>query len=238
MPFQETHQQQLMDSLRAKLFTMAAKTQQAMDDAIIALMDRDVARAEEVIEGDAVLDAMEVELDDDIMHIMARAQPVAGDLRLLLSGVRLIVDLERIGDEAVNVARRSAMMQEFTDPQALPWLGTLGARARTTLREAVRAFREGDAELALRIRCQNDDITQLVVRGFQQIMQDLQKQNIDAWYALHLILVTRSLERVCNRAINVAEHAYFLAKGVNIKHMAVDDMCENYSTPDGEPSLP
>lgn len=218
MSNQETHLQQLMDNLRGRLLTMAAETQQAMDDAVLALLERDGDRALAVIDGDAVLDAMEVELDDAIMQILARTQPVACDLRLLLSGIRLIADLERIGDEAVSVARRATLLQDFAHPLSLPWLQTLGERAAGMLRDAVRAFRDGDTRLALRIRGQQDDNTQLAVAGFQHIMQALQNGDIDAWYALHLVLATRALERVCSRAVNVAEHAYFLVEGVSLKH--------------------
>lgn len=109
----ETHLQQLMDDLRGRLLTMAAITREATHDAVAALMEQDRDKATAVIDGDAALDRMEVELDDSIMQILARAQPVACDLRLLLSGIRLISDLERIGDEAVSVAQRAALMGIF-----------------------------------------------------------------------------------------------------------------------------
>ena len=88
----ETHLQQLMDDLRGRLLTMAAITREATHDAVAALMEQDRDKAAAVIDGDAALDRMEVELDDSIMQILARAQPVACDLRLLLSGIRLISD--------------------------------------------------------------------------------------------------------------------------------------------------
>lgn len=222
MPHREPHLQLLMDDLRGRLLTMAAKAQQATDDAVQALMDRHKEKALAVIDGDAALDAMEVALDDTIMQILARSQPVACDLRLLLSGIRLIADLERIGDEAVSVAQRAVLMRDFVTPPSLPWLGALAARATGTLSDAIRSFQNGDAGLALRIRAQQDDTIQLAAAGFQHIMQALQTGELDVWYALHLILVTRALERVCGRAVNVAEHAYFLVEGVSLKHTPLD----------------
>ncbi|HJA08450.1 MAG TPA: phosphate signaling complex protein PhoU [Candidatus Mailhella merdigallinarum] len=224
----ETHLQQLMDDLRGRLLTMAAITREATHDAVAALMEQDRDKATAVIDGDAALDRMEVELDDSIMQILARAQPVACDLRLLLSGIRLISDLERIGDEAVSVAQRAALMGDFSATADLTWLGALGHRAERTLADAVRAFRDGDAKLALTIRSQQDENTQMAVAGFQHIMRDLQAGNVDAWYALHLILITRALERVCSRAVNVAEHAYFLAEGVNLKHVPLSEAKERH----------
>ena len=224
----ETHLQQLMDDLRSRLLTMAAITREATHDAVAALMEQDRDKAAAVIDGDAALDRMEVELDDSIMQILARAQPVACDLRLLLSGIRLISDLERIGDEAVSVAQRAALMGDFSATADLTWLGALGHRAERTLADAVRAFRDGDAKLALTIRSQQDENTQMAVAGFQHIMRDLQAGNVDAWYALHLILITRALERVCSRAVNVAEHAYFLAEGVNLKHVPLSEAKERH----------
>lgn len=214
-----------MDSLRGRLLTMASMARQATHDAVSALMEHDRDKAAAVIEGDAALDRMEVELDDSILQILARAQPVACDLRLLLGGIRLIADLERIGDEAVSVAQRAALMGDFPAPAGLSWLGALGRRAESTLADAVRAFRDKDTELALSIRCQQDETTQMAVAGFQRIMRDLEAGTVDAWYALHLILATRALERVYSRAVNVAEHAYFLAEGVSLKHLPLAKAC-------------
>lgn len=224
MGHQETHIQQLMENLRGRLLTMAAKAQQAVDDAVIALLDNNLSKADAVVQGDAVLDAQEVELDDLILQILARTQPVACDLRLLLGGVRLIVDLERIGDEAVNVASRASMMQEdFASLSARPWLGELGAHACHLLRDAICSFQTEDTALALHVRGQKDETTQMVVSCFQHTMNALQNKKIDEWYAMHLILITRALERVCGRAVNVAEHAYFIAEGVSIKHTPIEE---------------
>ena len=104
MAYQEHYTQQLLDNLRAKLLIMGSKTQQALDDAAIAVLNHDLPRAAAVLDGDTDIDDLENQIDEATLNILARTQPVARDLRFLMSVVRMVLDLERIGDESV-VAR-------------------------------------------------------------------------------------------------------------------------------------
>ena len=106
MAYQEHYTQQLLDNLRAKLLIMGSKTQQALDDAAIAVLNHDLPRAAAVLDGDTDIDDLENEIDEATLNILARTQPVARDLRFLMSVVRMVLDLERIGDESVVVAEQ------------------------------------------------------------------------------------------------------------------------------------
>ena len=106
MAYQEHYKQQLLDNLRAKLLIMGSKTQQALDDAAIAVLNHDLPRAAAVLDGDTDIDDLENEIDEATLNILARTQPVARDLRFLMSVVRMVLDLERIGDESVVVAEQ------------------------------------------------------------------------------------------------------------------------------------
>lgn len=106
MAYQEHYTQQLLDNLRAKLLIMGSKTQQALDDAAIAVLNHDLPRAAAVLDGDTDIDDLENQIDEATLNILARTQPVARDLRFLMSVVRMVLDLERIGDESVVVAEQ------------------------------------------------------------------------------------------------------------------------------------
>lgn len=220
----ENHLQVLIDNLRTRLLTMAASTEEAVDGALQALLDHNIARGEAVVEGDVHIDSMEVELDSSILNILARSQPVARDLRLLTTGIRLVMDLERIADEAVSVAQRAVLMNDFHTPPSSQ-LNALAMKAQHMLHQAITALREEDIALALAVRATQDDLGQMVVSSIQEVIAALQEKpesppqrQGDAWYSMHLILITRSLERIGSRAINIAEHVYFLVEGVTLKH--------------------
>lgn len=110
MAYQEHYTQQLLDNLRAKLLIMGSKTQQALDDAAIAVLNHDLPRAAAVLDGDTDIDDLENQIDEATLNILARTQPVARDLRFLMSVVRMVLDLERIGDESVVVAEQVTLL--------------------------------------------------------------------------------------------------------------------------------
>lgn len=116
MAYQEHYTQQLLDNLRAKLLIMGSKTQQALDDAAIAVLNHDLPRAAAVLDGDTDIDDLENEIDEATLNILARTQPVARDLRFLMSVVRMVLDLERIGDESVVVAEQVTLSDKPVPP--------------------------------------------------------------------------------------------------------------------------
>ncbi|MEG2005644.1 MAG: PhoU domain-containing protein, partial [Bilophila sp.] len=110
---QETFIHQRLDSLRTRLLTMGAKTQQALDDASMAVLNKDLPRAAAVLDGDCEIDALENEIDEAALTCLARSQPVARDLRFIMASVRMVLDLERIGDEAVTIAERVLLSENL-----------------------------------------------------------------------------------------------------------------------------
>lgn len=219
---QETHLHQLLDALRSRLLVMAATARQAVTDASKAMLQHDMKRAEVVIDGDCVLDSLENEIDDLSLTILARTQPVARDLRFIMSATRMVLDLERIGDEAVTIAERAMQMQKMTTYDIMDAMTPLCERAQSLLSGSITAFSEGNSTLALSLCRSEDDVAQLEVNVIQHIMDALMEQHIDAWYAMHAILATRALERICRRSANIAEQTYFMVEGLNIKHKAVN----------------
>ncbi len=218
MPQQENYIHQLIDNLRTKLLTMGTRAQQALDDACQSVLTRDLARATSVMDGDVDIDNLENEIDAASLNILARTQPVARDLRFIMTAVRMVVDLERIGDEAVVVAER-VMLAENPVPESIcKDLSRFMERSRLMLGNALMAFRDGNAHLALSVRHYDDETAQLMVSIYNRLMEDVRDQHIDPWDSMHIILITRALDRICRRAENIAEHTYFMLEGISLKH--------------------
>lgn len=220
MRTQETQLEQMLVTLRTRLLVMCASTGIAFEDACTALVTRNVGRATAVIDGDSTVNALENEIDAKALSVLARTQPVARDLRFVISALRMVVDLERIGDEAYTIAERAIVMQDLPPSPVMAEVTTFMTAAKAAYNDAVKAFREGDAELALHV-CRNDDESaQMEVRILHSIMTHLTASppRIDPHVAMHIILVTRSVNRVCRRAANIAEHAYFIIEGESLKH--------------------
>ncbi len=219
----DNHVHMLIDDLRSLLLLMAAKTQKSVDDMCVALENLDFELPQSIIDGDQAIDDLELEIDSSALSILARTQPVASDLRLLISAIRLVVDLERIGDEAAIIAERLLVMMEQSFTPFPEDLIALSKKAQYMLEEAITSFREQDTNLAVRLRIYQDEAVQMAVKCFNHYIESIRNNTLDPWLAMHYILITRALERVAGRAVNVAEHTYFLCEGVNIKHRPVEE---------------
>ena len=227
MAYQEHYTQQLLDNLRAKLLIMGSKTQQALDDAAIAVLNHDLPRAAAVLDGDTDIDDLENQIDEATLNILARTQPVARDLRFLMSVVRMVLDLERIGDESVVVAEQVTLSDKPIPSIVEKDLRALCTRTSAMLRNSLLAFQNGDAPSALAVSRYDDETAQTMVNIFQKLMQAVGDRTLEPWKivipygpwdSMHIVLITRALDRVCRRAENIAEHAYFMVEGVSLKH--------------------
>ena len=171
MAYQEHYTQQLLDNLRAKLLIMGSKTQQALDDAAIAVLNHDLPRAAAVLDGDTDIDDLENQIDEATLNILARTQPVARDLRFLMSVVRMVLDLERIGDESVVVAEQVTLSDKPIPSIVEKDLRALCTRTSAMLRNSLLAFQNGDAPSALAVSRYDDETAQMMVNIFQKLMQ-------------------------------------------------------------------
>jgi phosphate transport system protein len=218
----ETQLQYLLEQLRTRLLVMCVTVEEAVENACVALCQDNVARAEAVIEHDSKVDELENEIDEMALSLMARTQPVARDLRFVISSVRMVVDLERIGDEAASIAERAVLMQSLPKFPEFAQLEDMMHMAQKALHDAIAAFRDGNAALALQICRGDDDITQMEMHLIQNLMDRLtlegSKPGVGGVCIMHVILIARALNRIFRRASNIAEHCYFMQQGVSIKH--------------------
>ncbi len=220
MPVYENQLQQMLVTLRTRLLVMSAMVGIALDDSCKAFCEGDVGRASAVIDGDAAINELENEIDAKALSLLARTQPVAGDLRLVISALRMVVDLERIADEAASMAERTLLMEDMKITVFHDDIKHLMDITRKTYDDAIESFREASPELALKVRQYEDDAALLDVRIMHNLMELLEK-GIEPQSAFYVILVSRSLNRIWRRAMNLAEHTYFIYAGVNLKHRRI-----------------
>ncbi len=217
----ENHIQVLIDDLRVRVLFMAAKSQQAFSDSVKAFETLDIDLAQKVTNTESEIDDLELEIDASALNILARTQPVASDLRLLLSTVRLVVDLERIGDESVNIANNILSLKEQNALIAPPAIVELCKKALALLDEGVQSFRDKDTSIAKHLRSQSDEIAKLSVLALDYCTRALHSNEIEPRVALSYIIISRSVDRIASRAINIAEHTYFVVEGINLKHQQI-----------------
>lgn len=209
---------QLVDVLRGRVLLMGAWARQALEEATEVMRTADTSRAQMILEGDAAIDALENEIDASALSLLIRLQPVARDLRMIMSAVRMVPDLERIGDECVTIAQQTVLNQDPLPACVIDDLVKLGECARSMLDRALVAFRRQDAHLALAVSQFNDETAQIMVRVMSTIMEEVSQQRVTPWTSMHVILISRALDRICRRTENIAEHAYFMVEGINLKH--------------------
>ncbi len=227
----ETHLQYLLEQLRIRLLVMCVTVEEVVTHACVALRDGNIELANAVIDADSKIDALENEVDEMALSLMARSQPVARDLRFVVSSLRMVVDLERIGDEAAAIAERVLLLQDAPHPPVSNLMLQMLELAKQALHDAISAFREEDVDLALQVCRNKDDILQLEVHILQKLMNNLTEtanaKGDAGWPTLHTILIARSLSRIFGRASNIAEHCYFMKEGVSIKHQKADILDKN-----------
>lgn len=214
----ETHFQQQLEALKLKILNMAAHADRAVQLAIKGLLERDSKKAETVIEQDSEINEIECQIDQFSLELLAREQPVARDLRFITACMRIIIDLERIGDEAVNIAEKTIFLSRLPESPHNPAFEELTDIAQLMLKLAIDSFRELDPGKALDVCRMDNKADDLDVRVLKKTMDDMVAEVTGVRRAVNTILAARSLERIADLATNVAESTIFIVQGVSIKH--------------------
>ncbi|MEM9256166.1 MAG: phosphate signaling complex protein PhoU [Pseudomonadota bacterium] len=218
-----------LEELRARVMTMGGLVEQQCKDAVTALIEGNAELAAKVADGDAAVNALEVQINAECMEILARRQPAAGDLRLILSVIRVISDLERIGDEAEKVGRMSldlASRPEIKAHRAEP--KHLGKNVVTMLGGALDAFARSDVAAAIKVAArdpENDDEFESLTRLlFTHIMAEPQEVR----YLLQVNWCARALERIGDHIVNLCEEVIFLVKGSDVRHLSLEEIVARF----------
>jgi len=210
--------QRELAELKDQLLAMAALTQQAVESAVDAYLQRDAGLCQYVRQNETAINTAQRGLDEMAYELLSREQPVAIDLRFILAVIKINGDLERIGDQSVGIARRTreALAMEYVE---LPVdMAAMGEYAARMIRTAIQALLEGDARLADSVREMDDEIDRMNRRAHDDLLQLIQEQPRHTKQAMVGLFVARSLERISDHACNIASDVIFWIRGSDVRH--------------------
>ena len=212
------HFHEELEALKQTLLAMGGLVEDQIRHVMQALVDRDDALASEVIERDRQVNAYDVEVDAQCVELLALHQPAAGDLRFITTAMKIVTDLERIGDQAVNIGQR--VIELNREPQLKPYidLPRMAARAQAMVKESLDAFVARDTELARRVRAEDDEVDALKEQIFRELLTFMMEDPRSIPRAIRLILISRCMERVADHATNIAEMVIYLVEGKMVRH--------------------
>jgi phosphate transport system protein len=216
----ETHFQQELNQLKSELLRMAGLAERAIRNAVEALVKRNTPLAEKTIKEDAQINEMEIDIDERCIKLLALHQPMAADLRFITSAMRINTELERIGDQAVNIAERVISLNQEAQLKPYMDIPRMAEITQAMVKDVLDAFVNGDANLARSV-CERDDrVDALNDQVFRELLTYMMADSSTISRAVHLIIVSRCLERIADHATNIAEGVIFMAKALVIKHHA------------------
>jgi phosphate transport system protein len=206
-----------LESLKGKLLEMSSLVEAAIQRSILAVVQRDRAAADEVLVAEARINLIELEIDSLAINLLALHQPMASNLRFIIAALKINTNLERMGDLSVNIAHsaRSLMDVPAVEPIDIPLIASL---VQSMVRKSLDAFLAADVDLASSVLASDDAVDSLRTACYHQLVAFMQRNPQNIRPALHLLSVTRTLERLADHSTNIAEDVLFLVKGVDVRH--------------------
>lgn len=225
------HFHQELGQLTVTILKMATLAQEAFENATRAFLDRNDELAQKTIDGDSQIDQLELEIDKRALKLLALEQPMAKDLRKILGIMKTSNDLERIADQAVNIAERTLFLCQHPPLDPIPALDQLIETSRGMLKMAIASLRDLDAETAKQIwklDDQADAFTVQVLRELIELMAAgdapvIENRRLKMRRSIQTIIISRCLERIGDLATNIGEHVAFIVEGISIKHQALKE---------------
>ncbi|HTS67562.1 MAG TPA: phosphate signaling complex protein PhoU [Terriglobia bacterium] len=209
-----------LDYLRSRLLEMSALVEDSVYRSVLCLTEKDPQQAQKVIHNEAEINRMEIEIDDLATQLLALQQPMATDLRLLTSAIKINNDLERMGDLAVNIVERSLSL--INEPLIKPLIDipAMANRVQTMIRKSLDAFVKRDADLARSVLVSDDAVDELRDAVYEEVITHMERDPKSVRQGVNLMFVARNLERLADHATNIAEDVLFLVQGVDVRHHA------------------
>jgi phosphate transport system protein len=215
-----SHFQEELDQLKARLLEMGGLAEERVRCAVTALVERNVDLVHEVLAGDAPINQLHIEVDGRCVKLLALYQPMAVDLRTILSAVKINTDLERVGDLAINIAEAALRYLAYAPVKELIDIPRMADIAHGMLRDALDAFVRRDTDLAQRVLDADDALDALKTQVFRELLTYMLQDPQTIQPAIDLILVSRHLERIGDHATNVAEDVIFMVSARDVRHHA------------------
>jgi phosphate transport system protein len=206
-------------AVRMDLLKMGGLVEHQIAQAMETLVNRDAEKARETIARDSEVNRMDVEIDERCVQLLALHQPAASDLRFITTGLKITTDLERIGDNAVNICERALELNE--EPQLKPYLDLprMAEVAQSMVKDSLDAFVRDDTALAEDVIARDDEVDQLNYQMYRELLSYMAEDPKTIGRATRLLFVSKYLERIADHATNIAEMVVFMVKGRTIRHM-------------------
>lgn len=207
-----------LEDLRSRVLSMGGLVEQQLADAVSAMVGGDTRLARQVVDRDYQVNALEVALDEQCSHILARRQPAAGDLRLIIAVIKTITDLERIGDQAERVARNAIELSEMERPRDKLVVRHMGELARKLLHDSLDAFARMDVDLAHEVTKRDLEIDREYEAFVRQLITYMMEDPRSIRWTLAFLWSARALERIGDHSKNICEYLIYMALGKDIRH--------------------
>jgi phosphate transport system protein len=212
------HFDEELQALKNRLLTMGAVVEERVHQAVRSLIDRRQKEAERVIASDKEVNDLQIEIDDRCLRLLATQTPLAGDLRLITAAMKINADLERIGDQAVNVAENVIKLLPQPPLKPLIDIPRMAEIAQQMTRDALDSFVRKDPELARAVLRRDDEVDSLKDQVFRELLTYMMADPGTIQRALSLILISRNIERIADHATNIAEDVIFLVEAKDVRH--------------------
>lgn len=205
--------------LRANLLKMGGLVERQIAEAVESLVGRNTQQARETIARDGEVNRMDVESDERCIRLLALHQPAASDLRFITTGLKITTDLERIGDNAVNICERAIELNE--EPQLKPYIDIprMATIAQTMVKDSLDAFMRDDTTLAEEVIARDDEVDGLNYQIYRELLSYMAEDPGTITRATRILFVSKYLERIADHATNIAEMVVYMVKGRTIRHM-------------------
>jgi phosphate transport system protein len=214
----QRHFHEELEALKQTLLAMGGLVEDQIRRVMTALLERDSELAQEVIDRDRQVNAYDVEVDEKCVELLALHQPAAGDLRFITTAMKIVTDLERIGDQAVNIGQRALELNQ--EPQLKPYidLPRMAERSQRMVKESLDAFVARDTQLARRVCAEDAEVDALKEQIFRELLTFMMSDARTIPRAIRLILISRFLERVADQATNIAEMVIYMVDSKMVRH--------------------
>ncbi|MFZ0039328.1 MAG: phosphate signaling complex protein PhoU [Candidatus Acidiferrales bacterium] len=218
----ERHFERDLEELKQRLLWMGSLAERAVHQAVQAVLDVEEHMAESVLDEENAINEMQIEVDERVTRLLAQQQLVAIDLRFILAVSRINNDLERIGDQAVNIAQSA--LRILRHPQVKPYvdLPRMSEIAEGMVRDSLNALVRGDLDLARSVLARDDQVDLLRDQMFRELLTYMMENSAVVFPAFELILVAKNLERIGDHATNIAEDVIYIVAGRDVRHPALD----------------
>ena len=220
-----------LENIRERVLAMGGLVEQQLINALKSLTESDIRYAETVIRNEPQVNSLEISIDEDCTKILARRQPTARDLRLIMAVIKTITDLERIGDESEKIARMATDLVEKQGPKAYyVGINSVGIHARKMVHGALDAFARMDTRAALSVASEEPKSDEMYVAILRQLITYMMEDTRNITGTIDAVWMARSLERIADHARNICEYVIYFVEGKDVRHTTIEQMEKEISS--------